>query len=136
MKRLKFLSMLLMVMTAFAFTACSSDDDEEDNSIAGWYMTEAGEGWEGYMFCSCLHFINKNTVDVYDYVANGKYWGKDESSFFGGRSGWYYQTDCQRTYTYVITDGKIYLTNGTILTIIDKNTLRPDGFSYNYTREK
>lgn len=129
MKKLKFFSLIAVVMMACAmFVSCGDDSDGGSKSLKGYWVTKSEEGWKGYQFCRALYFQNSNTVLVYQYVANGRYWDNYSESF-GGKSGWYYQG--YETRTYVVNDNKVYISDGKILTI-SGDRLVSDGGSYDY----
>lgn len=134
MKKTSFFVMLMLVLCCGMATSCSDDDDDDNggggsgSSLIGYWVTEPYEGWNNLMFCRALNFVNGNTVLVYDYVASGKHWGDDLSTPFPPKTGWYYQTGAAESATYAVVDGKIYITSGLILTVMD-GVLVPDGAS-------
>ena len=134
MKKMKFLPFFIMAfVVSLGLYSCV---DGEDSGISGYYSRPPYEGWEGYQFRRVLHFVNKNTVINYDYVANGKYWKYDIGDFsepFPEHIGWYIQEGCAETYTYTKYGDKIYITDGTILTVVDNGDgLIEDGTDYDY----
>ena len=138
MKKIQFLPVILAAfVVSFVFSSCEGlfDNFGADKGLSGYYSRQPYKGWEGYQFRRVLHFVNKNTVVDYEYVANGRYWyDKDFGIFstpFPEHSGWYYQDGCGATYTYTKNGDKIYISNGSILTIVDDGKgLVQDGSSY------
>ena len=139
------MTIMMMVFVCAGFTACGGDDDDKggDNGgnpsgsgLIGWWMTESWDGWDGYQFCEALHFINDNTVEYYSHVANGKYWTNsyvlgtgDYSASFPGKSGWFYQKDCQVLFTYYMKDNMLYLYNAYDVKIINCFGGSPNGYT-------
>ena len=134
MKKIKFLPVVLAAfVVSFVFSSCEGLG--ADKGLSGYYSRQPYKGWKGYQFRRVLHFVNNNTVVNYDYVANGRYWQDDDigdfSTPFPEHSGWYYQDGCGETYTYTKDGDKIYISNGSILTIVDDGKgLVEDGSSY------
>lgn len=127
-------AIMLMYVPSILFTACS--DEDGSSSILGYYSDEPSIGWDDYTFRSVYFFKNSNTVVKYDYVANGRYWDDYYSAPFPEHSGWYYQDGCDQYYTYAIHGNKVYITDGTVMTIENGGArLIPDGSSFrSYTR--
>lgn len=127
----KYLCAIVLIIIPMAlFTACS--DDDGSSGISGYYSDEPSIGWDGYTFRSVYFFKNSNTVIKYDYVANGRYW--NDSSPFPEHTGWYYDGGGGQTFTYTIHGNKIYITNGTIMTIENGGErLVPDGYGSHWT---
>ncbi|MBO7248775.1 MAG: hypothetical protein J6U88_01675 [Bacteroidales bacterium] len=118
------LIMAALFFLCFSFVSCSKVGG--GSKLSGYYSTTPQEGWEGYDFRRVYHFINSNTVVYYEYVANGRYWDFSEQL----KSGWYIQEGCGKHYTYTISENKVFITNGKILTIEnDGESLMPDGES-------
>lgn len=125
----------IMMLLGLSFTACSSDEDG-GNGVKGLYMTPAYEGWKGHNFCKGLDFINGNTVKVYDYICDYKYWEEPAGSSSLGYGNWYFQTGCDTRATYTIVDNKVYIhSEGMILTIED-DKLYTEGGGNPYTKCK
>ena len=138
MKKIKFLPVILVAfVVSFVFSSCEGlfDNFGAGKGLSGYYSRQPQEGWKGYQFRSVFHFVNNNTVVYYDNVANGRYWQHDGlgdfSAPFPEHIGWYYQDGCGETYTYTKDGDKIYISNGSILTIVDDGKgLVKDGSSY------
>lgn len=115
--------MLLLFSVTLLFS-CGDDDDDaggggSSSSLTGWWAVSTN-----YVGGPAFHFINGNTVEkclIQDY--------KDVycPTPFTPRSGWY--RGSLSTYTYVVTNGKIIITNGDILTIMNDRLVQ-EGMSY------
>ena len=128
-----FLTSFVLLMS-FSFTSCS--DEGGDSGLSGLYMTPASEGWKGHNFCKGLEFINGNTVKVYDYICDYKYWEEPASSSSIGYKNWYYQTGADRRATYTIVDNKVYVPNEGMILTIEGDKLYRDGSGTPYTKCK
>ena len=127
-------TMLLIMMCSMTFVACGSDNDEEggSNSLVGgrWIELENtrevisnwAELWpewfeskESLSSNVSWKFIDDHTVvkfyaELYAYKRNDAFY----SEKIAGHQIYFVEGDGD-TYTYVIKDGLIYITNGTIL---------------------
>lgn len=128
-------AMLLIMMCSMTFVACGSSDDDDEggsNSLVGgrWieleYTRQMITDWAAnspesldytgsQMSNISWKFLNDNTVvrfytDIYTCKRNDAFY----SEKIAGHQIYFVEGDGE-TYTYVIKDGLIYITNGTIL---------------------
>ena len=139
-KSLSWLTLLLTVVLCVGFASCDKDDDDDEENggkgnssgITGLWSASNGS-YQGVSFRFVYNFINSNTVVDYSTVSNSREGWIGEVVAIPGHSGWYYSPNGMRNYTYYVLDNKIYITDGTILTITDGGLLE-DGSNVVYTR--
>ena len=115
--------MLVMAFVmCIGFSSCKKDKGSE---ISGYYAVEMEYGQDFNGRREVHYFVNHNTVIYYGLCSDNTVWGSVE---LPDKPGWYYSPNYKGVYTYVIEDNKIFITNGTILTI-DNGRLLLDGTS-------
>lgn len=127
------ISLISAVLLNGILVSCSKNSDLF-GGVSGMYayFFEA----EGVKHAHVYNFTNNNTVIIYGTVSNSKR-GWSSSSVLEqlpGHSGWYYDSNSIRQYTYVAVDNKITITNGDIFTINYDGSLTPDGSNRVYKK--
>lgn len=144
------LSLLPFFMAAVcvcSISACSSDDDEKskDGDLIGWWATEEFDSADKqYRIFQSLHFVNSNTVVVYDCVIDkDKPTGRLKNLVpFPEKSGWFYEKGDEKTFIYTRSDSQIFIKKGDIISILTimNGVLVREGYSldseYNYRKIK
>lgn len=110
---------------ALCFTSC---ENASHSQIIGMWKAN-NPNYLGGRAEVVLDFINKNTVMKFDVTRDKDLFIKVDP--LPGKSGYYFTS--KYTYTYTLVDNKIYISNGTILTIMSKTCLVPDGETYSYS---
>lgn len=131
-KRFELLSIMMLLICSMTLISCGDDDNE----LSGYYiwddafnMIEEGynnDGESGISSAYCYHFVNGNTVEIITFSITEN----SNRSFYQNtyRGHTYYFNETQRkTYTYVIKDGKVYVTSGAIFTINGKDIIEDGG---------
>lgn len=127
-----FFSIVSVVLLNIILISCSKNG--VDDSISGLYV--CFQSVEEYEYAYVYNFINGNAVINYSTVKNSTD-GWMESAVLEqipGHPGWYYSSSSKRQYTYVISENKIFISDGTILTINSDGTLVPDGYNIVYKK--
>lgn len=124
-------AIVMAAMMSVSLLSCGGNDDDDDNvpaNIPGSNTSNELLGWwastEEFAYGNAFHFINSNTV-VY-YVIQPSLSSKCPDKF-PYRSGWYMSSG--ETYTYVFADGKVIISNGRIMTLVN-GRLVDEGSSY------
>lgn len=123
----------MAVVCACLFLSCSNNDDEDNkvgseiHDIEGLWFSPNGT-YQGTSFLLVYNFINYNTVINYSTVSSSMDgWASGtDLSVIPGHAGWYYSTYSARTLTYYVFDNKIFISDGTILTISGSTLLLDD----------
>jgi hypothetical protein len=123
------LALLVAMLCPIVFSSCS---DDGEGGLSGVYVDEPTDG-----YADIYYFMNSNTL----YWCNGAHYGYTEGTKYYkactyqiGNTHWYSEYPVSPL-TYAKDGNKIYVTNGTILTI-SGNTLLKDGYTQVFTKEK
>lgn len=130
----KFTLVLLAAIACTGILSCSDDNDGGSSSLNGkWYVSGLPTSYHDYTG-KAYHFMSKNTLRYYNYIANYRHWDNLSEELPQVGSGYYIQKGVYETYTYYVNDNKIYIPQqGRILTI-SGNKLYLDGSSMTFTR--
>lgn len=101
MKNLKFSSMLFFMVTAFAFTACGGDDDEDGGDYSSVVGIWSGTGNNGKR--SVQLTLNADRTGTEEVQWNNVRWSRKYAVFTYTFSG--NKIKCKGTYTSADSDG-------------------------------
>jgi len=134
MKRSIFtISLIAAVLMSGILTSCSKNTDLFAG-VSGMYAYFSEI--DGVKYAHVYNFTNSNTVITYGTVSNSKQGWSSSSALeqIPGHSGWYYDSNCKRQYTYAVVGNKITTTNGDVFTINSDGSLTPDGSNRTYKK--
>ncbi len=135
MKKLMRWLLALFIVLPFGISFQSCDDESEksnESGLIGMWRASAGS-YQGESFLSVYEFINENTVIAYSTVSSSSEGWRGDVDTLPEHSGWYYSPSAIRYLTYYIVDNKIYITDGTILTLLGTQLVEDDS-SVVYTK--
>jgi len=115
---------MILAIGTCGMVSCGDDDDTApSSSISGFYAADNGS-YSGETFKLVYNFINDNTVIDYSTVSSSSESWRYGCEEMPNHSGWYYAPSSMSYRTYYTIDNKIYISDGTILTISGSTLLR------------
>lgn len=125
------LTLFIVLPLGISLQGCNNESESSESGLIGMWRASGGS-YQGESYLFVYEFINENTVIDYSTVSSSSDGWIGDFETLPGHNGWYYSPSAVRYLTYYVIDNKIYINDGTLLTLLDTQLIKDNSsISYN-----